>query len=304
MKKVIVTGANGFIGSNLVNKLSNKGIKVFAFVRSKESICNIQENKNVEIIECNFNNYNDFDISLIKGNVDAFYHFAWNGNNGKSRADYTLQLSNVKYTLDAIKLAKRLDCSKFIFPGSIIEYEYKKLKNKLGCDISINNIYGISKITAREMGVVLSKNIGINFIETTISNIYGIGEKNERLVLSTIKKLLNNEETSFTDGNQLYDFIYIDDAVEAFYLVGLLGESNKNYYIGNVKQKKLKDYIKIIGKCINPDAILGLGKLGCSSVSLDYSEINTSVLYDDFNFIPKVSFEEGIIKTKKWVEER
>lgn len=302
MRNVIITGANGFIGSNLVRKLNEERIRVYAIVRNKENAVYMSKLENVTVIECKMCDYLKMSRLDFNEEIDTFYHFAWDGHSGDKRLDYELQLNNVKYTCDAIKLAQFLGCKKFIFPGSIIEYEYKKALEKGLQNIGLGNIYGVAKITARQMGEVLAKNMGIDFITTIISNIYGIGEKSDRLFKSTLRKLIKGEKASFTECEQMYDFIYIDDAVEAFYIIGDKGQSFKNYYIGNINPKPLKEFIREIGNCVDKDAKLGFGDISFDGVSLEFNEFDIYSLYSDFKFEPKVTFKEGVLKTKKWLE--
>ena len=301
MKSVLVTGATGFIGRKMVEKLLSENLNVYAVVRNKETIIGEELFENVHIIECEMSEYKDINkFSNIK--IDTFYHFAWSGHSGNNREDYELQLKNIQYTCDAIKLAKELKCKRFIYPGSLIEYEYQKSLQNNFYDVGMGNIYGIAKMTARQMGQVLARNIGIEFIPTTISNIYGVGEKVDRLFKSTLKKLMRKEETKFTNCEQMYDFIYIDDAVEAFYLIGEKGTPFKNYYIGNKKPKKLKEFIFQMKDCVDVNTELGFGKIPFHGIGLEYNEFDTCSLYEDFEFEPKVGFCEGIKKTKQWLE--
>ncbi len=304
MKNVIVTGANGFVGSNLVNKLAEKEIHVFALVRDKAT-CKINNNKYITIIQCKMDEYKEAEKIFEDIKIDVFYHYAWAGTTGNRRSDYKLQLENVEYTCDAIKLAKKLEIKKFIFAGSIIEYEYTKCIQEKGACLGLNNVYGIAKLTARHMGKTLADEIGIEFIQTTISNIYGPGEVSPRLLNTTLRRMLSGERTKFTTCEQLYDFIYIDDAVEAYYMIGLYGKKNNNYYIGNKKPKKLKEFICEIRNCINKELEIGFGEIEFNGVSLSYNEFNTNLIYDELGFSIKNSFENGIKKTIKWiVEER
>lgn len=301
MKNIIITGANGFLGSNFVRKMAVKGINVYAFVKSKQGI-KLKENENITIIECPMIEYTSFDYNIIKGPIDAFYHFAWDGTAGSKRANYNVQLMNVKYTCDAVKLAKELKVEKFIFVGSIIEFEYLKCIQNGRNDLRINNMYGIAKIMAREMARILAENLNIEFIETTISNIYGPGETSLRLLNSTLRKMLNGEKTSFTNCEQLYDFIYIDDAMEAYYLIGENGIKNKNYYIGNKKPRKLKEFIYEMRDCINSSLSLGFGEIPFCGVSLEYNELDTELLYNELSFKASFDFKQGIRNTIAWLE--
>lgn len=141
----------------------------------------------------------------------------------------------------------------------------------------------------------------MDFIEITISNVYGEGEVSNRLISSTLNKLLKNETTEFTAGNQLYDFMYIDDAVDAIYLVGMRGRTGIDYYIGNKNQRPLREFIEEIKNCIDENIILGFGKIPFNGVSLKYDEFYKYALYEEFDFQPRFSFREGIKKTIKWM---
>lgn len=306
MKKVIVTGANGFVGSNLVNKLANSGTFVYAVVRNETSdLSRITENSNIKVV------YNDFiaddkfrDIFRDVNDIDALYYLAWAGTSGNLRADYNLQLANIKAVCDSVNVAKELNIKKFIYAGSIMEHECMKYIHKDDSKPGLGSIYSIAKLGAHFMGKTLASNIGIDFVTLIISNIYGPGEFSARLINTSILKMLNGETCDFTEGKQLYDFIYIDDAISALQLVGCSGKAGHEYYIGNKNQRELKEFLIEMRDLLNPNVKLNLGKIPFSGPFLNYTEFNTQLLYDEFDFKPEVSFEEGILKTAKWLKKR
>jgi nucleoside-diphosphate-sugar epimerase len=302
MRSVVITGANGFIGRNLANKLASSGVKVFAIVRNKERSKDLFLFNSIEIIECDVFNYNKLEKYLSKCEIDVFYHFAWEGVGDKKRFDYNIQLNNLRGTCDAINVANKLEIKRFIFAGSIMEYEYKKCIEKNIMKVGLGNMYAIAKISARQMAQTLAYNLNIEFIPTIISNVYGVGEVSDRLLNSTLRKLLNGEKTSFTAGNQLYDFIFIDDAVRALKLIGEKGTPFKNYYIGNRIVRPLKEFIMIMRDCIDKNIKLGLGDIQFNGVSLEYNEFDLNSLTDEFGFATEVSFEEGVNKTIEWIK--
>lgn len=163
-------------------------------------------------------------------------------------------------------------------------------------------MYAICKTNARQMGRLLCSHFEMNFIEITISNVYGEGEISNRLISSTLIKLLRDKKAEFTEASQLYDFMYIDDAIEAIYLVGMRGYSDVNYYIGNKNQRPLREFIEEIKKCIDENVILDFGKIPFYGVSLQYNEFYKYALYKEFDFQPKVSFKEGIKRTVEWMK--
>lgn len=302
MKKVIVTGATGFIGKALIKNLSENNIKVYAIVRNINNAKDIININNVELICCNMSEVNQLKNLINNIDIDVFYHLAWSGTSGDLRMNYDLQLMNVKYTCDAVKLAKDLGCNKFVFAGSIMEHESIKYVPEDGSYPSRHCIYKTAKLAAHYMGKTMAANIGIDFINAIISNVYGEGEISQRLISSTIKKLLNGEKTSFTSGEQLYDFIYITDAARAFMEIGLQGKPFHSYYIGSGEPMPLKHFLTIIRDCIDKNIDLGLGKVLFDGSSLSYNEFDKDSLFREFNFKCEVSFTQGIIKTIDWMK--
>lgn len=295
MKSAIVTGATGFIGKTLVKKLAKSGIRVYAVVRSKAKAKDLIGLQNVIVIECEMSNY--FMLkNYIKESIDIFYHFAWNGTTGSERASYDVQIDNIKFSCDAIQVSKELQVKKFIFAGSIIEYEKSNKGNN-----NLNNIYGVAKSTVSKIGKLLAESNGISFIHLIISNVYGVGEINDRFIKSILKKIINNESIELTPCEQLYDFIYIDDAIEAIYLIGVSRNIFEEYYIGNINPKQLKEFIHEIKDTIGSSINFEIGKILFNGAGLDYTEFSTKSLYEEYGFSPKVDFNEGIKLTKEWL---
>ena len=301
MKSAIVTGANGFLGSALVNYLAECGCSVFAIVHSRDSdISRICSNINTRIIYC--------DVQDIPVNVDCeadcFFHFAWEGSAGNKRADEVVQVANIDLTCKAVRAAKQSNCRRFIFASSIMEYEYTEADSK-GLYISPNSIYSVAKLTARKIGTLLAASLQLDFIPVIISNVYGEGENSARLINITIKKMLNGEKTSFTDGNQMYDFIYIKDAVCALTAIAEKGKPNTPYYLGSTCPKPLKHFLIEMHKSISPESEFGLGEVPFTGVSLDYYELfDIDAVKNDTGFSPRFSFSEGIENTAKYIKEQ
>ena len=141
MKKVIVTGANGFVGYWLIRELSKHDIKVTAIIKdTNENISMLSEFKDVNIVYCDLSQLEALPQSISDRDFDAFYHLAWVSAGGAGRADYTVQLNNVKYACDAVKVASQLGCKKILFAGTVTEKIAENMLNLSGK--AVNNIYG------------------------------------------------------------------------------------------------------------------------------------------------------------------
>lgn len=122
MKKAIVTGSNGFIGSNVCKRLCADGIKVFAVVKDEnENIDNIKNLSGIEIVYCELDEIETLADIISDRDIDVFYHFAWVGSAGSLRCDENVQLQNALWTVRALRTADKMQCKKFVNAGSIME---------------------------------------------------------------------------------------------------------------------------------------------------------------------------------------
>lgn len=294
MKSVVITGPTGAIGIALINKLIKEEIKILALCRkNSKGIKNIPKSEFINVVECDLSELSSFNSSE---KYDAFYHFAWDGTIGESRNDMYLQNQNIKYCLDAVNLAKRLGCYTFIGAGS--QAEYGRFEGKLAPDTPAfpENGYGIAKLSAGYMSRVLCENLGLKHIWLRILSIYGPYDDENTLVMSTIKKLSKGESPKFTKGEQKWDYLYSEDAAVALYNVALKGKSNSIYCLGSGKVKSIKEYIEIIKSIINEDLKLTYGEVPYSNNQVMYLCADTHSLKQDIDFIPEITFFEGIKK--------
>lgn len=303
MKKAIVTGANGFVGTAVCKELTAQGIEVIAVVRHPdENISDIAQVKGIRIVYIDLSNFYKFAELISDRDIDALYHFAWVGSAGPLRGDSDVQMNNVKYTCDTVKACASMGCKRFVFASSIMEYE---IAATMATDVTpgINTLYCSAKVAADYMARTIAGYMGVEYIRAVISNIYGPGELSPRLVNTSIRKMLKGEHCAFSAGNQLYDFIYIDDAAKEFVSIGEKGIPNRTYYIGSLNPKPLKHFLFQIRDCVDPAIEIGLGELPFYGVSLSYKEFDINAVKNDTGCIPEVSFRDGIIRTIEWIKE-
>lgn len=302
MKKVMVTGADGFIGRNLVQELLEHDYDVYAVVRGESSAEEILGfNSRLHLIECDMNHYVVLSDHQELRNIPVVFHFAWAGVSDQSSMDYAVQLNNVKCACDLQSAVSKLGIKRIVFADSIMEYEHMKAMENGFYQVSMRNTYHVAKIAARNLLQLRAANMDMEFIPLVISNVYGIGETSPRLVNTAIRNLLAHKYMRFTPGEQMYDFIYISDAVRAIRMAAEQGKNNKIYYIGNREQRPLKTFLLEMRDVIAPDMKLGIGELELYGISLEYNEIDTGGIFEDFGFEPRYTFKEGIRMTADWV---
>lgn len=302
MKKVVITGASGFIGKALTKHLLDKGVQVWAIVRDKNKIQEFYNYKNINIIEAEFCWYQELEKLVIERTFDCFYHVAWDGMYGESFADYAKQINNIRFTCDAFESSRKLQCKKFVFVGTVGQYEVRKYIEHNINDLRITTIYGMSKLTAEMVLKTLANkynDIELNIVH--LAKVYGEGDNSRTITRVLLETLLKGESPKLSVGEFLYDWIYVGDVAKGMAAVGKYGINKKSYYVGHRKIERFKDIVRKVGAILAPNIKLRFGEY-TDSASIDYSKINLDDLYNDTGFEAQSDFKESILKTAQWIK--
>ncbi len=301
MKKVVITGPTGAIGTALIWHLIKNNIEVLAVCRkNSKKLKNIPKHPLVRILELNLDELHQLPEHVKEKEYDIFYHFAWDGTFGDARNNMSGQVCNIQYTLDAVRAASLMGCKRFIGAGS--QAEYGRVE---GCLTPMTptfpeNGYGMAKLAAGQMSRILCRQLGMEHIWTRILSVYGPCDGAGTMVMSTIHKLLNGEKTAFTKGEQMWDYLYAKDAGKAMYILAEKGKDGKVYCLGSGKAMPLKEYIEIIKNTINEKLKLEYGEIPYASNQVMHLCADITELEKDTGFCPEYGFENGIVETIEW----
>ena len=302
MKKVIVTGANGFVGSALVKELVKNDVEVLAMdmpgCNGNLPVCD-----KVKFLPLALDNISSLKDLINDRDFDCFYHFAWAGSAGAARADTKLQLQNAQWSIECLRAAKEVGCQKFVAAGSIMEHETMAAAFAAGNKPGLGYIYGSGKLVAHTMAMSVAADIGIDLVWAEITNAYGVGELSPRMVNTTIRKVIKGEEPQFTAGTQNYDFVYIDDVAKAFYLIGKNGKPFNEYLIGSSNAKPLKEFLLEMKAAIAPDLNFIFGDIPFTGINLPLEKYDCSKTEKDTGFKAQISFGEGCRSTMEWLKQ-
>lgn len=293
MKRVIITGADGFIGFNLIKELLKEDVEVWAVIYPKSMTKERIYHKKINCIECNIDELEEH-ISEFPQEADAFYHLAWSGVNAEERNNLELQLNNIDLCLKCIKFSSQIAVKKFILPGSTSEYMYSSGPINEKSLPSPQDAYGSVKVALRYLGKQYAAQYNISFIYVVITGIYAADRKDNNVIFYTIDKLLKREKPMLTKLEQIWDYVHIKDAIKALVLIGDKGKDNSFYTIGRGDNQPLYKYIDIIHKFTNPQIPLGIGEIPYKSAILPSSCTDLSSLVKDTGFVPEIDFEVGI----------
>lgn len=288
--RFIVTGASSFIGSAVVKKLKEEGHKVTEFRHSFEE-----------------------DEDDLPHRADIWLHFAWAGVGSKDRADDEVQGYNIGMSMAALEKAIELNCKKFIFAGSQAEYGRAQDGGLKKEELKTEPVsaYGDAKLMFSKLAATRLNAYNreedcprpVRYIHMRLFSVYGPGDHEGSLINTLIDKLSAGEKTELGSCGQSWDYMYIDDAVEAVYTL-CTKFTGGTYNIGSGDIRPLRDYVReaadIIlssgNKAADADGLLIFGARednaeGAADLSPDITKLK------ELGFTPKVSFAEGMRRT-------
>lgn len=291
MENVIVTGANGFIGSMLIKKLIEKNVCVVAldisFIESK-----LPESELITKVETSLDDVAVLQKQIPVNDYDAFYHFAWAGVNGIAKADPVIQLKNAQVVMNCAMLAQKIGCKKFLCAGTVAERAVESLPHLE--KTSGGMMYGVAKHTTKLMLEMYCKNIGLDFVWMQFSNVYGPSNKTGNLVSYTIGELVKGNEAAFGPATQPYDFIYVDDLIEAVYRLGAYKTTRNSYFIGSGEARLLRDYLMEIGRTYGNESLIKVGTRPDDGIVYTLDMFDIAPLKRDIGDYVSWNFSKGI----------
>ena len=300
MKSAIITGAGGFIGGALAEKLLKQGVEVIAVDVDLGQLKKRFPFSNISLVQASFDDYPQL-ADRIGRPADVFYHFAWKGVFGEAFQDYRLQLLNASYACQAAECAAQLGCKKYVLSGTGNEFEVYRYFSMEQISPRYTCIYAASKFAAEMIAKTLLHQKGLEYSAGLISMVFGKNNYSKMLPNVLISRLLHEESPKLVEGRNLYDMIYIDDVAEAFYRIGESGHNMKSYYIGHRKLRAFRDWVTEIRDILAPGVSLKFGEYP-DTLDMDYSLIDLDALYKDTGFECKADFRESILKTAEWVK--
>ncbi len=293
MSKVIITGAGGFVGSELTRKYVERGTGVAAVSRSFGA--SFPDDPLVTRIETSIEDADSLLGKIPGGTYTAFYHLAWSGVNGPKKADPGVQTDNIKTALSCALAAKKLGAGKFLCAGTVAERAVESLPYL--STASGGMLYGAAKHCAHILLETYCKNIGLEFVWMQFSNIYGPHNSTGNLIGYTLDRLLAGEEAAFGPAQQPYDFIYSEDLIEAVYRLGSEKTEKTAYFIGSGEPRQLKDYLLETGKIAGRPDLIRIGARPDDGIVYTKEMFDIRDLERAVGKYAETSFTDGIAKT-------
>ncbi len=303
--RALVTGATGFVGSWLVRKLVDEGAAVAILLRPSSSLWRIEDvAAEVEIIASDISSLRTSAAQIIRFEPDVIFHLAWTGANSKRYLDYPQQVfDNVAGSLELVRIAQEAGAKVFVMLGSVLEYGTYRVPIREDDPVQPTSLYGKAKYAVSFLAEPLCQVLGMRFCCLRLFWAYGPFDDELRMLPYLIKSLLSGKKPALTRGEQLWDYLYVEDAVDAIHRVAATDGAQGFFNLGSGQAYPLRNVVEQVRDRINPSLPLGFGEIPYQTDQVMHLQADVTKLKTVTGWEPRIGLDEGLKRTIKWHKE-
>lgn len=258
-KKVLLTGATGFLGSAIAEELLFKGYKLLL---TKRNTSNLWRTTNfIGDFEWIDTDTDDWILKSRNFEPEIIINSAWSGVDSTQRDNWSSQVLNINFQQELLEIAKSSNTILFVGFGSQAEYGVFEGSAIEVQDLNPNTPYGIVKVVCSYLLREFCEINGIQWRWFRVFSVFGEKESNSWLISSVICKLLKDESIDLTACEQSYAYLYIKDFARA--IVDTLEVKNHSgiFNISSINSMILKDLLMLVKSKISSKGTLNFGRL-------------------------------------------
>lgn len=304
-KRVMVTGAAGFVGAALVRRLLADGASVTALVRPQGRHARLEGLKgDLTFFPSDLSVLRTEDLLKADLRPEIIFHLgAYGVGPGQNDPDL-MTATNTRATGQMLEYARLAGVGRFVHCGSCFEYAPGRAL-KEDASLAPVSLYGQSKKAAGELVRDYWQRHKLPVVTLRLFTVYGPGEDSQRLVSSVINAVLKGSPLPLTGGVQTRDFIFVDDVIRAFDAAAraenILGEV---FNVATGVETPVKDAVETIIRLMGSDLKPDFGALPYRPNEYWHLSGDISKSHKYLQWWPKVSLEEGLKRTIAWVREQ
>lgn len=313
--KLLITGGLGFIGSKIIEKLTNDGHEVIC-VDNKDTYDIISKDNLDKLINWRTRNWVNKKVTLIDGDLlnqmvclKAFNH----------KPDTVIHLATyprakivdqdpikgvpkvIDTTTNLLWHASKFHTKKFVYVSSSMVYGDFKDGTREDANTKPKNIYGEAKLTGERMTKLFAHRDNLNYIIVRPSGVYGPGDLPDRVVSKFFEKAMNNDPITLHNGENKVDFTYRQDAAYGICKAALSEVANTSFNItaGNATSlRTLAETIIDITGSKSEIKDIGMHKLYPARGTLDINRARDLLEYE-----PQFTLRQGLESYYEWIRQ-
>lgn len=304
-KHVFITGANGFIGANIVRKLTLKGYNVHVLNRSPNISWRLKNiAKSVTVHQGDITNLKSLEKILLKSKPDFIVHLAAYGAYPHQTDIKKIFEVNTVGIINLLEASKKIPYKCLINAGSSSEYGSKDKAMKEDNSCNPISYYAATKLASTNICKIFADINNKPIVTFRLFSAYGPYEEPSRFIPTIIKSLIKKEKINITPGNQRRDFIYVEDISNAFLKALTLGKKIQGEIInlGTGKEYTNDEIVKKLFYLTNKKTAINKGEYPKRSWDVPHWKADMSKAKKILNLEPQYDIDNGLLDTYFWIK--
>ncbi len=297
-KRVLLTGAAGFIGSHIARLLLQDGHEVSAIIRPQANRWRLADiERDLTVIAGDLRALPELRSQLRAARPDICLHLAWHGWSGKAEAEENL--SSLSVSLDLLRMMPELSCERFVAVGTCFEYDFTCDRLSETTPLRPQELYGACKKSLFEVAQQFSTLTGVSVVTPRVFYSYGPFEDVRRLVPSITLSLLRGEPARVTPGQQVRDYLHVQDVASAIWHVAtssLTGAVN----IASAEPVTIADVATRVGRLLGRPDLVCLGAMPYRQGEPMRILGDATILRQRVGWTPRFDLDRGLAQTVGW----
>jgi UDP-glucose 4-epimerase len=299
--RCLVTGASGHLGSFLTERLVKAGAQTFVLVRPQSDLWRLSG----VLDEINVLRADLSDLASVAPLIDelkpeATFHLAWEGVTSAFKNSPEQITRNVTGSLELFEIVRAAGCKLWVGVGSQAEYGAHDSVLTEETPVRPLTVYGTAKLCVGLLTKKLCELSEMRYVWLRLLATYGPKDDERHLLPATIAKLLAHNRPSLTLGEQLWDYLYVEDAAEAIYRAAMSEEAQGVFNLGSGETVSIRRVMERLRDLIDPTLQLGFGEIPYPKDQLMRLETRIDRLREATGWTPQVSLDEGLRRTVDW----
>ncbi len=301
--RVLLTGANGFVGAQVARSLLGLGHEVRATVRAggaMDAVADLEDR--IEWVTTDLFDAAPDELASLARGTDLCVHAAWFAVPGQ----YLASPENLRCVSGSLRLLESLanqGCRRAVFVGSCFEYGFDEKLLVETSPVNPQSLYAASKLATCFMGEQLARLRGIEFAWARLFYLYGPFEDRRRLVPAVVGSLLRGEPVDVTRGAQVRDFLHVADvgaALAGIALSDLTGVVN----VGSGQPVTVRQVVSTIESLVGHEGLVRYGARPDNPTDPPFVCADNRRLVQGTGWSPRFDLESGLRQTIEWSRAR
>jgi UDP-glucose 4-epimerase len=301
VRRVFVTGATGFIGSYLVRDLLRRNYEVAVLVRPESDPWRIVDVlQKTRRVDWDGSSVDSFAESFREFAPDTVFHLGWSGVGNSHRNQLSQLTENVNIAIAMTQLSVQCGVQQFVGAGSQAEYGPVNARIDESVLPRPTTLYGAAKLSAGILTERIAALGGMKHAWLRIFSTYGPKDNPQWMLPSLISCLHRGERPALTLGEQLWDFLHVEDAARAFVSVAESSVSGV-FNLGSGEANPLRTVIEMVRDFINPGLPLGFGEVPYRPDQVMCLQADIQRICIASGWCPRVALKNGLEHLVEWI---